>query len=61
MAEIIDLLGRGGQRFEERVLKWNRQKIRKGQRELQAGEPIQTVLHEFRLRQVLGQKILDWL
>jgi transposase len=41
MAEVTKLLGRGGQRFAERVLKWNRVTIRKGQRELQSGKPIE--------------------
>ena len=41
MAEVINLLGRGGQRFAEKVLNWNRKTIRKGQRELQSGEPIE--------------------
>ena len=39
MAKVINLLGHGGQRFAERVLKWNRVTIRKGQRELQSGKP----------------------
>lgn len=41
MAAVIDLLGRGGQRFAERVLNWNRKTIRKGQREVQSGEAIE--------------------
>jgi len=41
MAAVIDLLGRGGQRFAERVLHWNRKTIRKGQWERQSGEPIE--------------------
>ena len=41
MAEVVNLLGRGGQRFAERVLNWSRKTIRKGQRELQSGQPIE--------------------
>ena len=41
MAKVINILGRGGQRFGERLLNWNRKTIRKGQRELQSGEPIE--------------------
>ena len=41
MAEVTKLLGRGGQRFAEKVLKWNRVTIRKGQRELQSGKLIE--------------------
>ena len=37
MAEIVALLGRGGQRFAERVLGWNRGTIRKGMAELESG------------------------
>jgi len=37
MARIVNSLGRGGQRWAERVLGWARPTIRKGQRELAAG------------------------
>jgi hypothetical protein len=37
MAQIVALLGRGGQRFAETVLGWNRPTIRKGQIELETG------------------------
>jgi len=40
MAEVVRILGRGGQRFAEKHLHWNRKTIRKGQRELQSGQPI---------------------
>ena len=38
MAKVVNLLGRGGQCFSESVLGWNRGTIRKGQREISAGE-----------------------
>ena len=41
MAEVVNLLGRGGQRFAERVFNWSRKTIRKGQRELQSGDLIE--------------------
>jgi hypothetical protein len=34
MAQVVDRLGRGGQRFAERELKWCRNVIQKGKREL---------------------------
>ena len=37
MARIVKLLGRGGQRYAERELGWDRQTIRKGTRELESG------------------------
>ena len=40
MAEVVSLLGRGGQRFAETVLGWNRGTIRKGFIELESGTPI---------------------
>ena len=40
MAEVVQALGRGGQRFAERVLGWNRKTIRKGARESESGQPI---------------------
>ena len=40
MAEIVEILGRGAQRFAERVLCWNRGTIRKGQKERASGSPI---------------------
>ena len=41
MAEVVALLGRGGQRLAEKLLGWNRKTIRKGQRELHSGQVIQ--------------------
>ena len=41
MAEVVDALGRGGQRFAERHLGWNRKTIRKGIQELSSEQPIQ--------------------
>jgi len=40
MAQIVKLLGYGGQCFAERVLGWNRGTIRKGTIELESGESI---------------------
>ena len=37
MAQIVALLGRGGQRFAETMLGWSRPTIRKGQIELESG------------------------
>jgi transposase len=37
MAEVVDLLGRGGQRLAESTLGWNRGTIRKGEKELDSG------------------------
>lgn len=45
MARVVRLCGRGGQRFAERVLGWNRGTIRKGQRELERGEAIEDAFH----------------
>jgi transposase len=41
MARVVEMLGRGGQRFAERFLGWNRGTIRKGLLELRSGEPIE--------------------
>jgi len=41
MAEVVRILGRGGQRFAEKHLHWNRKTVRKGQRELQSGRAIE--------------------
>ena len=38
MAEVVDLMGWGGQRFAERELGWDRKTIRKGQREWVSGQ-----------------------
>jgi hypothetical protein len=38
-SEVVNLLGRGGQRFVEKYFKWNRKTIRKGQSELATGIP----------------------
>ena len=40
MGRVVNLMGRGGQRFAEQVLGWNRGTIRKGQSELQSGQAI---------------------
>lgn len=40
MARVVNLMGRGGQIFAERVLGWNRGTIRKGQLELRCGQAI---------------------
>jgi len=40
MAEIVGLLGKGGQRLAERVLGWNRITIRKGKKELDSGDRV---------------------
>ncbi len=37
MAEVVNIIGRGGQRFAERVMGWCRATIRKGQLEIQNG------------------------
>jgi len=37
MAQVVKLLGKGGQRRAERELGWNRRAIRKGMRELESG------------------------
>lgn len=41
MARVVEILGRGGQSFAERVLSWNRGTIRKGLLELRSGVPIE--------------------
>lgn len=41
MAHVVDVLGRGGQSFAEKVLGWNRGTIRKGQLERSRGQPIE--------------------
>jgi hypothetical protein len=40
-AKVVKALGPGGQRQAERELDWNRKTIRKGQRELDRGEPVE--------------------
>lgn len=40
MAEVVSSLGRGGQRFAENHLGWNRKTIRKGVHERERGQPI---------------------
>ena len=37
MAQVVKLLGKGGQRRAERELNWNRGTIRKGRHELESG------------------------
>ena len=39
MAEVVSLMGRGGQRFAEEFLGWNRKTIRKGIQERASGQP----------------------
>ena len=46
MARVVQLLGRGGQSFAERVLGWSRPTIRKGQLELSSGRPIIDRFHD---------------
>ncbi len=41
MADVVRSLGRGGQRFAEKCLGWNRKTIRKGMQERDSGQPIQ--------------------
>ena len=41
MADVVRSLGRGGQRFAEKRLGWNRKTIRKGMQERDSGQPIQ--------------------
>jgi hypothetical protein len=41
MGRVVDLLGRGGQSFDEQVLWWNRGSIRNGQREFRSGQGIE--------------------
>lgn len=38
MAQVVNILGRGGQRFAESVLGWNRGTIRKGQQAILSGK-----------------------
>jgi hypothetical protein len=46
MADVVGALGRGGQRFAERYLGWNRKTIRKGIQERESGQPIEDRFHE---------------
>jgi hypothetical protein len=46
MGSVVNLLGRGGQRFAEQELGWNRGTIRKGKLELQTGQSIKDRFHE---------------
>ncbi|WP_430755246.1 ISAzo13 family transposase [Magnetovirga frankeli] len=39
MAQVVELIGWGGQRFAESVLGWDRKTIRKEQKEIQSGSP----------------------
>ena len=41
MAQVVDILGRGGQCFAETVIGWNRGTIRKGQHEIRSGLTIE--------------------
>jgi len=61
MADVVRALGRGGQRFAERHLGWNRKTIRKGQQERTSGQPSVDRFHqrgrkkaEKHLPQILG-------
>ena len=40
MAQVVELLGWGGQRLAEQRFGWDRKTIRKGQHELYSGEPV---------------------
>jgi len=46
MAEVVNLIGRGGQRLAESFLGWNRVTIRKGKNELDSGTEIVDRFHE---------------
>ncbi len=46
MADVVRALGRGGQRFAEKYLGWNRKTIRKGIQERESGQPIDDRFHE---------------
>ena len=46
MTRVVNLLDRGGQRYAEQVLEWNRGAIRKGQQEIQTGQSIKDRFHE---------------
>ncbi|MDJ0873221.1 MAG: transposase [Gammaproteobacteria bacterium] len=46
MADVVRALGRGGQRFAEKHLGWNRKTIRKGIEERESGQPIDDRFHE---------------
>lgn len=37
MAKVVKMLGKGGQRYAEKELGWNRRPIRKGLHELESG------------------------
>ncbi len=41
MAQVVNMIGQGGQSFAERILGWNRGTIRKGQLELRRGQAIE--------------------
>lgn len=41
MAEVVELLGWGGQSFAEEALGWNRVTIRKGQAEMRTDQPVE--------------------
>ena len=54
MGRVVDLIGRGGQRFAEHMLGWNRGTIRKGQAECRNGvwckkpnEPYDIVIEQY--------------
>ena len=46
MADVVRTLGRGGQRFAEKYLGWNRKTIRKGIQERESGQPLEDRFHE---------------
>ena len=46
MADVVRALGRGGQRFAEKYLGWNRKTVRKGIQERDSGQPIEDRFQE---------------
>jgi len=46
MAQVVNIMGRGGPSFAEEVLGWNRGTIRKGQLEVRSGQAIEDRFHE---------------
>jgi len=58
MAKVVRQLGRGGQTWAQRELGWNRGTIRKGEREVSSGQPIQDAFAQ-RGRKPLEEKLLN--
>ena len=56
MAQIVTILGEGGQRYAEREFGWNRNTIRKGMLELKSGQPIADRFHD-RGRKPIDEKL----